>query len=415
MFESVTELLTKIRLGEDSYLELKSVTVAGEKLKEPHPDSVAQELTAFANSATGGVLILGVNDRSREIEGIPLDKLDSLERVIRNICNDAIDPPLDATIERIELPDRLGEMHALLKITVRRSLFIHRAPGGYFERIGSSKREINTQRLERLMQQRSQSRLILFDEQPVSKSNLESLDPQLRKRFIERSESSPIEVLEKLGILVRDAENELRCSVAGVLLATTEPEHLLHQGASIEAVHYSGEIQDSDMQVNARRITGPIDRQMLDAFAFVVGAMQRKATKQPARVEVEQFSRRAVFELIVNAVVHRDYSISGSRIRLFVFSDRLEIYSPGDLPNTLTVDTLAHRQFTRNETLVGLLGRLTYEINVHDAPLRKGRFLETRGDGIRIVLKEAEAFGTPPPVFELLDRSELKVTLWARS
>jgi predicted HTH transcriptional regulator len=60
---------------------------------------------------------------------------------------------------------------------------------------------------------------------------------------------------------------------------------------------------------------------------------------------------KAIFEAIVNAVVHRDYSKSGSKIRLFIFSNRLELYSPGALSNTLAVDTLISNQITRNELL----------------------------------------------------------------
>ena len=131
--------------------------------------------------------------------------------------------------------------------------------------------------------------------------------------------------------------------------------------------------------------------------------MLRPASKEPARIERPAFSEKAVFEGIANAVVHRDYSVSGSKIRVFVFSDRLEIYSPGALPNTLTVDTLRYRQFTRNETLVSLLGRLRFEIDVHDAPIRRGRFMESRGEGVPIIFRESKDLGALPPVYELFD------------
>ena len=86
--------------------------------------------------------------------------------------------------------------------------------------------------------------------------------------------------------------------------------------------------------------------------------MRVGAYKNPARTDLPQYSEAALFEAIVNAVVHRDYSIRGSRIRLSMFVDRLEINSPGGLPNNLTIDSMNVRQSTRNETLASIFGRL---------------------------------------------------------
>ena len=81
-----------------------------------------------------------------------------------------------------------------------------------------------------------------------------------------------------------------------------------------------------------------------------------------------------VDEAIVNAVAHRDYAISGSKIRLFLFADRLELYSPGKLPNTITLDEMPYRTFTRNQLLVSFLSRIRSK--------RTGQvFLESRGEG----------------------------------
>ena len=92
MFDSQEELLGKIRLGEDSILELKAVSFRGNKITVPKRDDLADELTAFGNSFDG-VLLLGVDDKTRDVEGIPLDKLDIVETLVREICSDSIDPP----------------------------------------------------------------------------------------------------------------------------------------------------------------------------------------------------------------------------------------------------------------------------------------------------------------------------------
>lgn len=414
MFDTPAELLTKIRLGEDSQLELKAVTVTSKGLLNPHPDSLAQEIAAFANSTHGGVMVLGVDDRTKEITGLNPVECATVEQALRGILNDRIDPPVVAMVRFQNLSDPAGNERTVVRVDVPRSLFVHRAPGGYFQRIGSAKREMSAEWLQRIMQHRSQSRLVLFDETPVMRTDIGTLDKDLAGRFIEGSEENPESLYQKMGILTTDLEGKTACSVAGVLIATRRPDQVLHGGACIEAVHYAGTERDADMQVTARRITGPIDRQILDAFDFVRGAMLRPATKEPARIERPAFSEKAVFEGIVNAVVHRDYSVSGSKIRVFVFSDRLEIYSPGALPNTLTVDTLRFRQFTRNETLVSLLGRLRFEIDVPDAPIRRGRFMESRGEGVPIIFRETISLGAPPPVYEMFDDSELRLTIFAQ-
>jgi predicted HTH transcriptional regulator len=414
MFDTIEELAAHIRLGEDSLLELKLVTATRKGITSPHPDSLAQEFVAFANSLKGGVVVFGVEDKTREIVGLTIEEADGAELSIRNILNDSIRPPLTASITRIELPDTMGIARLLLRVDVPRSLFVHKAPGGFFERIGSSKREMSIPLLERLMQQRNQSRLVLFDEMPVPGTSPDSLDPDLTDKLIGDSEVPYEELLHKMGILCTNPEGRAACSVAGVLLATSRPDQILHSGACIEAVHYAGTERDSDLQVTYRRIMGPIDRQILDAFDFVRWTMLRPATKEPARIERPAFSEKAVFEGIVNAVVHRDYSMSGSKIRLFVFSDRLEIYSPGSLPNTLTVETLPHRQYTRNEMLVGLLGRLKFEIDAPDAPIRRGRFMESRGEGVPIIFRESKKLGAPPPKYELFDDQELRLTIYAQ-
>jgi ATP-dependent DNA helicase RecG len=415
MFETPEELANRIRLPEDSLIEFKVVTATKRGISAPHPDSLAQELAAFANSAKGGVLVIGVDDKSREIVGLSREEAEGAELTIRNLLNDSLKPALSATITFLEIPDSLGTSRLLLRVDVPRSLFVHKAPGGYFERIGSSKREMSPQALERLMQQRSQSRLLLFDEQPVPGTTPDTLDKELINRFVADSEESPAELLRKMGLLCPGVEGELACSVSGILIGTMRPDQWLHSGACIEAVHYAGTELDSDQQVTSRRITGPVDRQILEAFEFVRGSMLRPATKELARVERPSFSERAFFEGIVNAVVHRDYSMAGAKIQIFIFRDRLEIFSPGALPNTLTIETIPHRQYTRNETLVSLLGRLTFEIDTPDAPVRRGRFMEARGEGVPIILREARKLGAPKPLYELFDDLELKLTIFAQA
>jgi predicted HTH transcriptional regulator len=129
---------------------------------------------------------------------------------------------------------------------------------------------------------------------------------------------------------------------------------------------------------------------------------------------------RAVFEAVVNAVVHRDYSKAGSKIRLFIFTDRLELYSPGTLANTLTVDDLPYNQVALNPDVIGatrneLLARLLSEITLDDdigAQVVRRHFLERRGEGVGIILNESEQLSGKTPAYKLFGE-ELRLTIFA--
>ncbi len=406
VFDSPEALRRKIQLGEDSGLELKSVRFKGATVTGPGRKDLADELAAIANS-NGGVLVLGVDDKTREIIGIPLEKLDVVEGYVREICNDSIDPPLDALITKEIFPDTKGRDRSVIKVTVFRSLFVHKSPRGYFRRLGSAKRELSPQALARLFQHRSQAGLIRFDEQSIPNTGLDDLDESLWRRFLPETDESPQTTLRKLKILSDDEWNRESVTVGGMLMGSFHPERGL-PGALIEAVHYRGRMPDSHYQIDARTIIGPLDRQIDEALAFVIRNMNIYAVKEPARRDIPQYHKRAVFEALVNAVAHRDYSISGSKIRLFMFQDRLELYSPGGLPNTVTADSLYLRQVTRNELVTSLLARC--------APggdqIQRRYYLEKRGEGVPIILNESEALSGKKPIYREIDHTELLLTIF---
>jgi len=181
MFESGKELMDRIRLGEDTFLELKAVRLAGQRVSAPSRDGFADELAAFANSR-GGVCVLGVDDRTHEVSGIPLEALDAVEDFVREVCNDSIQPPLLPVIERLTLPTPSGSPAPVLKVEAPKSLFVHKSPGGYFHRVGSGKRLMSPDYLARLFQQRSQSRIIRFDEQTVPAATIKDLSKKRPQR-----------------------------------------------------------------------------------------------------------------------------------------------------------------------------------------------------------------------------------------
>ena len=416
MFDDPEELLDKIRLGEDSFLEFKEARVAGRRVF-PHRDAIADELAAFANSR-GGVYVLGVRDGSRQVVGIPLEDLEMVERCLHEVCSDAVDPPLTPVIERLWLPGESDERLPVIKVTMPRSLFVHRSPGGYLHRVGSAKRIMPTDYLARLFQQRSQTRMISFDEQTVADATLDDLSPALWERFrTPRSSDEKVDLLTKLGILGRDDTGVARPSVAGLLMASEAPQRWM-PNAFIQAVAYKGDMigtgsADAPYQLDASNITGPLDTQIVDACRFVTRNMKTAAFKHMGRLDLPQYDMAAVFEAIVNAVAHRDYSIHGSKVRLRLFNSRLEIFSPGTIPNTMTVASLPYRQSARNETVTSLLARCPIPETATWIETDRQTMMDKRGEGVRIVLDRSERLSGRTPEYRLIDDAELMLTIHA--
>jgi len=131
------------------------------------------------------------------------------------------------------------------------------------------------------------------------------------------------------------------------------------------------------------------------------------------RRDVPQFDMTAVFEALVNAVAHRDYSIHGSKIRLQMFADRLEVYSPGAISNTMTVESLAYRQAARNEALTSLLAKCGVPAGLDWLETDRRTLMDKRGEGVRIVLENSERLSGRRPEYRLIDDSELLLTIYA--
>ena len=396
------EIKRHIRLGEDSHWEFKEIVFAGIKPRSPSRNDLADELAAFANT-DGGVVLCGVTD-SGEVQGMSREQMNKLEMLLVEICTDTINPSIRPKIFRREIE----EGKPFLLIEVPQGYTLHYSPGGSYHRVGSSKRKMTSDAQLRLTQKRAQSRFLWFDKQPVVGTGVGSLDESLWKPLLSvEGATAPELALEKMGLLTGDENGTTRATVAGILLCSRSPEEWL-PNACITATCYRGENRTSE-QIDAQTITGPLNRQIAEAVTFVVRNMRVGAFKNPARIDLPQYSEKALFEAIINAVVHRDYTIQGSRIRISMFSDRIDINSPGGLPNNLTIDSMDVRQSTRNEALASILGRIPVE-GIRGSGDRQ-YFMERRGDGVPIIFRETEILSGKLPKYQLIDDSELVLTI----
>ena len=406
-----TELLRGLRLGDDSVLECREVRFAGGRIERPGRDRLADELAAFANAA-GGVVVLGVSDEPCAVTGIPIEHLDAVERHVSGSVLDAITPPLAPLIEKLELPDAEGRMRPVLRIEVPRGLSVHQSPGGYLHRVGGATRQMKPAVLGRLFAQRGQ--VGPFDRRVVEEASLDDLDARCVDRFLTESDDDRTTALAKLDMVGEDDAGVLRPTVAGVLFGTRQPQRWLPQ-AFIQSVAYRGVSVGSAMdlpryQLDAKDNDGPLDEQIEYACRFVARNQRVEASKYMGRRDWPQYDLTAVFEAIVNAVVHRDYSTRGSKVRLQMFSDRIELHAPGPLSESMTVDALHRRWTTRNPAIADLLARCPVPDWI-ESPC--ARLMNRRGEGVPLILERCERLSGRAPFYDRIGDAELMLTIYA--
>ena len=402
MFDTIDAILAQLRVGEDSFAEFKEVRFDGRGKPAMKTESVAGEMVAFAN-AEGGCIFFGVNDDGL-VHGIDRVRTDEVELWLVNIARNSCDPPIDPIFHLVEVPGHDGVDTIVMVVKIRRGLYVHRTKSSrYYKRIGTAKSDLAPVELARLMQQRGNS--YSFDEQIVPNGSPEDLDlKQLESHFERYGKDVPANVLRNTRVLT-EVEGTLRPTVAGLLAFGKVPSERLYS-AYISAAVYAGTQHTSDHLVDDDQIQGSAAFQIDSAVAFVARHMKTPARKNLGRMDYPQYDLNAVYEAVVNAVAHRDYSISGSKIRIFLYDDRLEIYSPGRLPNSLNVDELEFRVVTRNQLLAQFLSRTRSE--------RTGRaYLESRGEGVRKIFEASEELSGRRPVYRVIGE-ELKLTIWAQ-
>ena len=404
MFDTLDEIQRQLEVLEDARAAFKEVVLGNCGVRSPNTEDMAGEMVAFAN-AEGGVIFLGVDDGG-VVRGVPADCAGDVETWVVNVASNNCDPPIRPILRRERLPGPAGSHRLVIMVKVRRGLYVHGTSGGrHYIRVGSTRQLLRGAMLARLFQERG--RAFVFDEQPVPDTTGDDLDSdRLELFFASGPRTIPWPDLLRNTRVTATGENDMdRPTLAGLLAFGKAPQaHLF--SACVEAAVYRGSRLTSDDLVHSDSIKGRVDAQIDDATAFVERFMLKPARKPSGRVDHPQYEIGAVREAIVNAVAHRDYSISGSKIRLFLFADRLELYSPGSLPNTITLDTMPYRVFTRNQLLVSFLSRMKSRRTGH-------AFLESRGEGVRKILEASETHSGRRPEYALFGE-ELRLTIWAK-
>lgn len=390
-----TDLLGRLAAGEGAHQEFKGLIDNGE--------SVAGEIVAFANS-DGGTLFVGVEDDG-SIVG--LTDPDTVFQTLVHLCRDRCIPPVSPVIEQLDVGGR-----AVLGLTIRpelNRLKPYRTAGGrFYMRVGKDKQDATGRELVRIAQASGE---LHYDESPVLGADLGSLSLSAFEAYhriqfgmaledqLAQSSLTLAELLRNLRLL-HFLDGEECLSVAGVLLFAESPQRWLSQ-SRLSAVAFAGLDEDGDI-LDRREITGRLPGIIEETRLFLDRNIRRPAKEHGfGREDIQLYDPKALGEAVVNAVAHRDYSLSGSQIRLFVFADRVEIRSPGRLPNSITLDNIklgVHAE--RNRAICTLLTQLGY--------------MSAIGTGVpRLILRLSRQVSGREPDF-LLVGEELRVRIWAR-
>jgi ATP-dependent DNA helicase RecG len=318
------ELLEIVGRGEDSRHQFKAdVTNAV---------SLAAEIVAFSNS-DGGMLFIGVADDGT-VHGLDTPDIHRINQLIANAASTHIRPAVNPITENVQVAAGV-----VIVITIAEGIakpYMDNS-GVIWVKSGSDKRRVTAREEMQRMFQAAQ--LVHADEVPVQGSSIADVDLDYFRRFyrarydqeLDEQELSLRQVLANMRLI---SNNVL--TVTGVLLFAQEPQNFLPV-FQVKAVSYPGHDIHATTYLDSADIAGKLQTQFDDALGFIMRNLHRDQGGRGVNTTGElEIPRIVLEELLANALIHRDYFVSAP-IRIFIFDDRVEIISPGHLPNNLTV------------------------------------------------------------------------------
>lgn len=323
------ELLDIISKGESSTVQFK------ERVDDAY--KIATEMVAFSNSH-GGLIIIGVNDKTGTITDLSFQEIQSINSLLVNAASDNVKSPITIFTEQVSINNK-----TLIVVQVKEG---NNKPyrdnkGFIWVKNGSDKRKVTSnEELIRLLQS---SGNVLADEEPVSNSTFNDIDTEFFNQFVKKKTGKKVEelnqsltqILNNMGFAKGD-----NLTLAGLLLFGKKPQAFKHF-ITIQCLAYVGndisgnKFRDSEPPFEGN-LSGLFEKTMSFLFRNLKKIQKEKSFNSLGELEIP---REPLEEFIVNALIHRDYYIKSS-IKVFIFDDRIEIISPGKLPNTLTIEKI---------------------------------------------------------------------------
>jgi len=322
------DLIEIISRGEDSRHQFKE--------NVHNQDSLAEELVAFSNSG-GGIIVIGVSDKTNEVIGLTPNDVHRINSLISNAASESVIPPVNVSSQNINHPNGLV---MVVRVPDGISKPYMDKKGSVLLKVGADKRKYaSREELQRMFQAAS---IVHADETPVNGMGVADVDVLFLGKYLEDNLGETIEqqnvpldrLLENMNIA-----REGTLNLAGALIFTKRPEVKLPVFI-VKAVAFPGTEITDEHYLESRDLTGKLTDIFEQGIRFLIGNTSTAQNGQSVNSLGKPEVPRIVWEeLLANALIHRDYFISAP-VRVLIFSNRVEIISPGHLPNNLTVENI---------------------------------------------------------------------------
>lgn len=326
-----TDLIELIGRGEDSRTQFKQNVTS--------PDSLAGDFVALSNSR-GGKILIGVSDQG-QVVGLSAADIRRINQLVSNTATDRVRPSINPESENVAVDGKL-----VIVVTVAEGISKPYADNGgvFWVKSGADKRKVTArEEVQRLLQS---AELVHADEVPVHGTTVGDLDLEHFGYFFEKQYDKPLdEALEDAGLpLIRLLTNlglarDATLNLAGLMLFGQRPQR--HRPAFVvKAVSFVGTDPAGEKYRDSQDIVGCLRNLHRDTMSFLSRNLRRVQGNKGVNSEGDlEVPLPALEELVVNMLLHRDYFVSAPW-RAFIFDDRIELVSPGALPNSLTVENI---------------------------------------------------------------------------
>jgi ATP-dependent DNA helicase RecG len=362
------ELRNQIRAGRGATLDWLS--------EEDPVAQIAETMVAFANSG-GGLIVVGAAHST--VIGVK-DLSNTSDRLIEAALS--TDPPLIIPLPKVVT---IKDKSVVIAQIPSGMPHIYTYEGRYLQRENEENVPLNPRDLRLLMLQRGE---ISFETNIAQDASLDDINWDKASEYASNlsgfSEQDVQQILLKRGCLSRHNQ-DLYPTNAGILLFGKDPQRFI-VGSDISAVRFASATMGDTF--NRHDLNGTLPDQIRRAETFLIDHLRKEVILRGTMKHQEsyEYPMEAARELLVNAVAHRDYSIRGDNIRLFIFSNRMEIYSPGGLSGPMTLQNLREERFSRNPVIVQVLADMS--------------FIEKLGYGLDRVLDLMSSQKMPAPEFQ---------------
>ena len=314
---------------------------------------IAKHISAFANAA-GGKLVVGIEDNG-EVTGFRRNGARDIENFERAALATCTPTPI-VHRERISVVNSSGEDDLVLVLDIEPSTshsVARMSDGDVFLRQNDKSVKLNREQVIALEFDKGQR---IFEDELVKDSSIDDVDHEVLDRY---KEILGTEVSDEQVLRSRRFMRDGKLTVAGALLFAQDPSVMMPQ-ARVRIVRYAGVQMETGERLNItkeRCFCGPLPKVIQGAYELISSMLREFQFLGPDGKfqTVPEYPEFAWFEGLVNAVTHRDYSFRGDYIRISMFDDRMEIISPGALPNIVTLDNMRTTRYSRNPRIARTL------------------------------------------------------------